>query len=332
MSREFHIAPGTSAAGCMRQALHPEPGCLLVNQDFLSCGPLPRCQSLHEWRHVREEYLRSLYSDCPDFSFTSESDLLTNAQILREATSILLWIGTGTAEQLLLAWMVQLLRAVDVDPSRLRVIQFAREPTKGFEVVGLGVLNPDQFRAHPADSPLTKQQIGEIDAAWSAVTAGDPEALMEFLSTAEEFLPFLRGSLKALVFRFPAVVTGLNCWEEQLLRYTHDRGPVVARVIGYTMAHDMEHPDWVGDAYLFARLRRLADLALLHPFLSLTGSTLSVRGSEVTLTEAGAGALAGEANFVNLNGIDDWIGGVHLESRNGNVWFRRGDTVAKMDW
>jgi len=311
----------------MKQALHPEPGCLLVNQDFLSCGPLQRCKSLDEWRRVREQYLQSLYTDWPEFSFAFESDLLTNAEKLQEAASIVLWIGTGTAEQLLLAWVVQLLRAVNVDLSRLRVIQFGREPTKGFEVVGLGVVNPDHLRAHPPDLPLAMEDIAEIDAAWSAVTADDPNALLAFLSGGSSSLPFLRRSLRAFVSRYPAITTGLNCWEEELLKYTRDRGPVVARIIGYTVAHDMDRPDWVGDAYLFARLRRLADSALPHPFLSLTGATLSIRGSETTLTAIGAKALAGEVNFVDLNDIDDWIGGVHLESTKKNVWFRKGDTL-----
>jgi hypothetical protein len=124
------------------------------------------------------------------------------------------------------------------------------------------------------------------------------------------------------------MMTGLNCWEEVLLRYTREKGPTVARVIGYTMALDLDYPDWIGDIYLFARLRRLADPSLPHPFLSLSGSRTTIRGSDVTLTDTGAKALDGQANFVKLNGIDDWIGGVHLESSTGKLWFRTGDTLA----
>jgi hypothetical protein len=327
MSHQIHIAPGFSAAGCMKQGLRLDRGTLLVNQDLLSCGPLPTLGSLEEWTRVREQYLRSIYPDWPDFSFASESDLLTNAEVLRDAESIVLWIGTGTAEQLLLAWTVQVLRTVDVAPSRLRVIQFSREPTRDYEIVGLGVLNPDQFRAHPPAAALTKIDIAEIDAAWGAVTATDPEALLAFLGGKESTLPFLRRSLTSLLFRFPDSKTGLNCWERELLRYVREKGPIVARVIGHTMAHDMEQPDWVGDAYLFARLRRLADSKLAHPFLSLTGPEISMRGSKVTLTDTGAQALDGDANFVDLNGIDDWIGGVHLESGKGNMWFCEDNTL-----
>src|SRR5262249_33194752 len=153
-----------------------------------------------------------------------------------DSESIVLWIGTGTDEQLLLASMVQILRFLSVPLARLRIIQFGREPTRGFEIVGLGELNPDQIRAHPPAVALTKENIAEIDAAWSAVTAADPEALLAFLSGRSNSLPFLRRSLTSLVFRFPDITTGLNAWEGELLGYTRDRGPVVARVIGYTMA------------------------------------------------------------------------------------------------
>lgn len=327
MLREVHIAHGESAAGCIRHALHLKLGTLLVNHDPLSCGPLPALESLEEWQRVREHYFRSLYPRGGDSSLTYDSDLLTNAEVLRDAKSIVLWIGTGTDEQLLLAWTVQVLRAVSADPSRLHVIQFDHEPTKGFEIVSLGVLNPDQLRAHPPAAALTRESIAEIDAAWSAATATDPQALLAFASGSSGALPILRRSLKSLVFRFPDLNTGLNCWEAELLKYTRDRGPSVAKVIGYTLTHDMGYPDCVGDGYLFARLRHLADSNLPHPFLSLTGSGISIRGSEVMLTHDGAKALAGKANFVELNGVDEWIGGVHLESRQGSLWFRRDDTL-----
>jgi len=328
MAVEVHIAPGMTAAGSMKYAFPHLREVLLVNVDMLSYGPLRRIRSLDEWRQLREEYLRNLYPDWPDFSLASETALLANAAKLRDAERIILWIGTGLAEQLLLVWTVQLLRAMNIDPFRLRVIQFVREPTKGFEVRGVGILSPEQLRAHPPDESMTKEKIQEIDAAWNAVTASDPIALLAFISDkTHHALPHLRHSLNSLIYRFPDSETGLNYWESELLRYTQNKGPVVARVIGYTMGYGMDGPDWVGDEYLFARLRRLADSTLPHPFASITGSVNSMRDSEVTLTETGLKALAGELNFVELNGIDDQVGGVHLESSKGSVWFRKGDSL-----
>jgi hypothetical protein len=49
------------------------------------------------------------------------------------------------------------------------------------------------------------------------------------------------------------------------------------------------------------------------PLLDADPADLPVdRGTRLRLTAAGARVLAGEADHVELNGIDRWIGGVHL--------------------
>jgi hypothetical protein len=40
------------------------------------------------------------------------------------------------------------------------------------------------------------------------------------------------------------------------------------------------------------------------------------RRTGLALTDAGARVLAGAADHVSLNGIDRWIGGVHLQGRH----------------
>jgi hypothetical protein len=95
------------------------------------------------------------------------------------------------------------------------------------------------------------------------------------------------------------------------------------RVIGDTMAHDFYRADRVGDLYLFARLRRMGAADLAHPLLSLNSSTAPMRDTTVELTATGRAVLNGEINAVHINGIDDWIAGVHLDSGADRVWFNR---------
>jgi hypothetical protein len=49
----------------------------------------------------------------------------------------------------------------------------------------------------------------------------------------------------------------------------------------------------------------------------------NMREAEVHLTESGKDVLAGRLNFVTVNGIDDWVCGIHLDSVAGHVWFQR---------
>lgn len=87
--------------------------------------------------------------------------------------------------------------------------------------------------------------------------------------------------------------------------------------------------DWVGDNWLFCGLQCLADPTLPHPALELTGKRTAIPGTEARLTAEGERFLNGDLNFVELNGIDDWVGGVHLDSRAGDVWFRQDRRIVR---
>src|SRR5262245_18225755 len=106
-----------------------------------------------------------------------------------------------------------------------------------------------------------------------------------------------------------------------------DAGPKATRAIGYTMGHDMDFPEWMADSYLIQRIHRLGNSALPRQLVTLSGDTKQMRGKEVRWTRDGEAILAGTGNAVEWNGIDDWVGGVHLDSRNGRVWFHRDETL-----
>jgi hypothetical protein len=321
MPRTVHVVQGLSAAGCFVQAMHPQPGELLVNEDVLSCGPLPQFRSVDEWSRLREAYWDTVAPDDSERPFNH--DLLASTQALREVESIVLWLGVGTAEQLLLAWIVQLLKLIG-SRAKVDVVQFTRDGY--FNAWALGLLNPEQIKQHPPAEPLSAETALELERLWRRVTSSEPAGLLSVLS--EESLPLkhARASLQPLVHRYPDHQTGLGRWESELLRYTKEKGPRVPRVIGHTIGHNFD-ADLVGDVYLFARLRRLAGSELAHPLVTMSGDSHSMRNSEVILTDAGESVLAARANAVELNGINDWILGVHLDSKSGSVWYQKEGTL-----
>lgn len=325
---DIHIAPGPSAGGCLQAGLGLPGDQLLISHDVLSCGPLPPLDSPDDWRDVRQAYLRSIDREWPTFAFADQDrDLFTNRDRLRAAGNITLWIGTGLAEQLLLVWVLGLLRRLGVDPAKLQIVQFDRD--RKYEIVSVGVLNPAQFKDHPHPTKVDDAALQEAADAWTAVTNPEPEKLLDILNSRERSLPFLRRSLLALLYRYPDLRTGLNAWEYEMLRYVREDGPRAIRVVGSTIAHDLDVPDWVGDGYLFERLHRLADSALPRPLVKLTGETEKLGGTLVHLTPDCEDVMAGNANAVEWNGVDDWIGGVHLDSRQGRVWFRKDHTLIR---
>jgi hypothetical protein len=323
---EVHIVAGPSAAACLQDGLALSPHHVLVHHDLLSCGPLRPLDSLDDWRDVRESYLRSRDIDGPSLSFAEQDrDLLTNRERLQSAETITLWLGTGLAEQLMLVWVIALLRQLGADPGRCRIVQFNLD--RKHEVVAVGVLDPSRFKEHPPATRLADGALQEAMTAWEAVTAPEPGALLAFLTDRQTVLPFLQRAVSSLLHHYPDLSTGLNAWEYQLLQYVRDEGPKATRAIGYTMGHDMDFPEWMADSYLFQRLHHLGDSALPRPLLTLSGDTKQMRGTEVRLTGHGEAILAGNGNAVEWNGIDDWVGGVHLDSRSGRVWFHKDQTL-----
>ncbi len=121
--------------------------------------------------------------------------------------------------------------------------------------------------------------------------------------------------------------SGLNHLQMQLLRLVDEKGPTAVKVIGFTMIRTIDWLDWVGDAQLFAWLKRLGEPSLPHPLISFTGNEADMREAEVHLTDIGKRSWRENSNFVRLNGIDDWVGGIHLESVAERVWFQRNGII-----
>src|SRR6266581_2745178 len=81
---------------------------------------------------------------------------------LRDTDSIVLWIGVGAAEQLLLAWVVHLLK-FSGSRAQVSVVQFTRAGKRNMDVWRLGLLNPDQIEHHPPVEQLSSEAIAELE-------------------------------------------------------------------------------------------------------------------------------------------------------------------------
>jgi hypothetical protein len=310
---QINVIQGVSAAGCLFQAIHPPTEAVLIHHDVLTCGPLEGFQNAAQWLALRESYWKSVIpEDTPRFSGL-QRDLLTNAHALSQASSIVIWVGTGSAEQLFLAWFAEVLASIG-SSAAVYAVQFAKFGDRQVDAWSLGLMNPDQMRAHPE--------------CWRCAAATDPAAFVEFLAGPAAELPLLRPGLAILLDRYPHYVHGVGRWDLELLKQVHEKGPRVPYVIGYTLGETFD-ADMVGDTYLFSRLHRLASKSLPKPLVALSGDTTTLRGCEAKLTDLGRAVLDGNANAVQVNGIDDWVLGTHLSSAAGSVWYRKEDALVR---
>jgi hypothetical protein len=156
------------------------------------------------------------------------------------------------------------------------------------------------------------------------VTAPAPWRLLAFLQ-APGVRPALQSAAGLLLGRFPDAHSGLSRWETALLHHLGEEWTKPARVLGATLGYS-EDLDCVGDLYLFHRLVRMAR-AVPAPLVELDKWPPSLRYGRLRLTATGREVLAGRANAIALNGADDWVGGIHLDSVAGRLWLRDGEAL-----
>lgn len=181
-----------------------------------------------------------------------------------------------------------------------------------------------RLRSHPrlmlvwSPRPLSKEPLGALfdrrvpvteamheaaGAAWNAYTSPDPTALNGF---AEDALPFVSDAMRLHATRFPAA-GGLGRVERSAMQ-----------IIGAEkLTFEQLFREWseenagfgFGDLQLLGALKRLNEASV--PPIAMDGDGISV-------TDAGRRMLRGEDDFIELNGIDLWLGGAHLEK--GRMW------------
>jgi len=71
---------------------------------------------------------------------------------------------------------------------------------------------------------------------------------------------------------------------------------------------------FLGDTWCFDRMTRLAEAPTLLLDAEPSGAPVG-HDTRLRLTQAGQEVLDGRQDHVGLNGIDRWIGGVHLTGR-----------------
>lgn len=320
MSEAVHILPGFSPD--VSRAIRPGER-IFVTNDSLSCGPLEPLTDPTEWKARRLSFWRSISE------FTSEEvfeHLLGDTTELVSARRVVIWLGTSLDNQLALAFLATLLRAVATARPQIDLIQYHGNH-RGDEILDLGMLDHEHFAAHPPAVTLSREDLAELESTWRTVTSNEPEALVAALESDYEPLPFFKRGLRALLFRYPQKLSGVSATELRILHWVRRDPPRAARIIGEVLGEIYAAAlagtgglDLCGDVWLFQRILRLGDPSLREPAVDIGGSRTRYRDTTLRLTPFGERILDGRANFIEVNGIDDWIAGVHLQSDAGRVW------------
>jgi hypothetical protein len=320
----LHITNGDSAAGTMRTFLR-DPVMTMV--DVLHEGPAPMTETLEEWREARARYL----SSDGDTSYEDVLRDLTDAdRRLADAPAqfdeIVFWLEHDLFDQLLLIRALDLIDQPQEPREGARVSLICIDRFPGIErFCGLGELNATQLATlTDTRAPVTPDQYAMATTAWAAFRAADPRELVDIASLAtssgraREALPFLGDALTRFLAEYPSVAHGLSRTEELALRALRDAPSTAGALFRAVQAREAR--PFMGDWPFYAILRRIASART--PLLSIRDLTddVDLGPRTVTITDAGRDVIEGREDGVALNGIDRWLGGVHLIGRDRSPW------------
>jgi hypothetical protein len=326
---EFHIVHGDGMGGTLRELFDIPPSRILCNRDSLSCGPLAPLGDPSQWDRLRLSYWETVVGAAPQ-GLTFWQQLLAARDRLADADCINLWLGPALDESLLTGFLLEAISLLELKPSRLRLVDL--EPV--FEALGerlrMGSFHNEFLQLAGPWRSMDRPAQSSYRQLWRAATAPTPELMIDYCRSDTPWPAPLKEALRAWIAWYPAVKSGLGFWDEMLLYHSSSSPVTVAHTIGGCLRHASGLVD-PGDAWLFHRLRRLADPESPWPLLEMTGDGQSCRHTLTRLTDAGIDVVNGDENAIVLNGIEDRIGGVRLSLDEDRMWFYDGDLLIPRD-
>jgi hypothetical protein len=318
----LHVVNNRSVVGSLSAT--DLAGDVISWDDVLFEGAVPAGIDDRELRRVRSSVQgKSLR----DYSIGALTYLTARDYALAAAEDVLLWFEADLACQLQLTQILAML-ARSGRSGRLICI----DSYPGYEgFVGLGQLNPDELLTLlGSEHQLTDEELSLGVEAWEAFRSPNPTTIERLLAGDTAALPFLADAFLRHLEEFPSASDGLSRTERTILarvaagtnRWTHLFNEVLEAeerpfMDDLTFRHRLEAvmtgatPLVRGRSEKFLELMRR--LRGSHP--PEQASWPAAAADELELTAAGERVLAGDADALELNGIDRWLGGVHLEGR-----------------
>jgi hypothetical protein len=164
-----------------------------------------------------------------------------------------------------------------------------------------------------AATTLTSAALEQAARAWAALRAPDPAGLGVIAAAPSGELRFVAEAFDRLSREYPSTRDGLALTERRILAAVAEGAPSAGAAFVRTAAREAR--PFLGDTWCFDRMARLVQAPV--PLLVAEPATAPVdRHTRLHLTDAGRRVLDGHEDHVALNGIDRWIGGVHLTGRD----------------
>ncbi len=276
-------------------------------RDVLHDGPVLAGLALEEQSRQRASFIAG-------FADLAVQEVLTDFQnrddVLRNYADfdrVELWFEHDLYDQL------QLMQILDY---------FAQQPS----VPNVFLVQSGEFLSEMSDAhfkelahkavPVKAAELSYAQAGWQAFTSSSPERLVDFIQQ-EPVLPFMQTAMQRLMQEYPDCQNGLPL-SLQLALGPLQQGALEIKDLFIAMmkAEEAKFMGDLGFCHLITSVFRAPSPLLV----SMQGKLQTINemnyrdffAQKVCLSDLGKRVLSGEANHVRENGIERWIGGVHL--------------------
>ena len=318
----LHVTNGESAGNTLRQTALG--GAVLSWQDVLHEGPVPAIP--------RQQLLRTRARFLSDCGWGRQQALLSSLErrdrqlleALRDGLQVVLWFEHDLYDQLQLLDVLALAHSAEAAPELIVIGSFPGKPS----FAGLGELTASELETlWPSRHQAAPAAVRAAASAWAALQAPEPTALAEWATRETAHLPFLACALRRLLEELPAPADGLSRIERSALQTiaAGARTPPAS----FVAAQRLEDAPFLGDAWFYRALSVLGqgearlletDAGTPLPPPPPLGDSQRFARLQLQLTATGERTLRGEADRVELLGIDRWIGGTHITPNNTWRW------------
>ncbi|WP_409344294.1 sigma-70 family RNA polymerase sigma factor [Paenibacillus sp. MBLB4367] len=314
----LHITNGDSVAEKLRQGV--VQGDILAWREVYSEGPVFLDAAAAANRTVRAQYLEKAMGVPSEVFVRGSEEQEQTLASFRKYDEIVLWFEHDLFDQTMLCYLLHWFAERPPGRTKLSLLCIGTYP--GIELFrGLGQLSVKQLETLSG----TWQTVGQEElklgkALWEAYCSPDPGKLAELLQKDTSALPFANNAFRLHLSRFPSVHNGLGIVEQTTLEMV--RNGLGTPLDLFRHAGDRLHELGMGDLQYWHCLAKLSQGP--KPLLAIDGSQAfpdfkdpapSFHRSRVDLTELGLRVLEGKEDWIAVNGIDEWYGGVHLHGR-----------------
>jgi hypothetical protein len=303
----LHITDGESVAGTLRESAIP--GNVSIYGDLMFEGPAPAGLDTETWRETRARFMADAGFGTLEETRRYLKGFEDTLAAFSQHDEVVIWLDPRLSDQLILIKVLDWFSRQDLGKVKLSLICAGHYPGMD-DFVGLGRLTADQLSSL-ADTrlPVGEAQFRTAQAAWNAFTSPDPTAIERFLETDTSALPFIAAALRRHLEQFPSLDNGLSRTERQALSVLREQRSLSGPRL-FVGVQRQEEWVFMGDGSFYRVMADLSDVR--HPLVLISDTPQHGLG-DVTITETGRKVLEGQADHIDSNGIDRWLGGVHLK-------------------